>query len=137
MPAPIGTYMSQIKIYASKNTITQYRDALSQAIHQALVTELQYPSEKKFQRFISLDAQDYIYPDDRSVNYTIIEVSMFTGRSKATKKAFIQAIFTNIHNLCAIKPQDIEITIFETPKENWGIRGSNADELSLNYNVNV
>ena len=24
-----------------------------------------------------------------------------------------------------------------TPKENWGIRGENADELQLNYKVNV
>ena len=32
---------------------------------------------------------------------------------------------------------DVEITIFETPKENWGIRVENADELQLNYKVNV
>ncbi|MEM6432015.1 MAG: tautomerase family protein, partial [Deinococcota bacterium] len=26
---------------------------------------------------------------------------------------------------------------FETPKENWGIRGQLGDELSLNYKVDV
>ena len=34
-------------------------------------------------------------------------------------------------------PQDIEITIFETPRHNWGIRGLPGDELTLTYNVNV
>ena len=44
--------MSQIKIYALHQTIQQFRTQLSDAIHQALVTSLDYPVEKKFQRFI-------------------------------------------------------------------------------------
>ena len=31
--------------------------------------------------------------------------------------------------------QDVEITIFETPKNNWGIRESCEDELALSYKV--
>lgn len=62
---------------------------------------------------------------------------MFAGRTSKTKKALIQTLFDNINNLCGIDSNDIEITIFETPKENWGIRGKNADELQLNYKVNV
>jgi 4-oxalocrotonate tautomerase family enzyme len=62
---------------------------------------------------------------------------MFEGRTTSAKKQFIQSIFSNIQQQCGISPQDIEITIFETPKSNWGIRGQNADELRLNYQVNV
>jgi len=36
-----------------------------------------------------------------------------------------------------ISTKDIEITIFETPKLIWGIRGLPEDELQLNYNINV
>jgi hypothetical protein len=32
---------------------------------------------------------------------------------------------------------DVEITITETPKYNWGIRGMIGDELKLNYKVEV
>ena len=32
---------------------------------------------------------------------------------------------------------DIEITIFETPKANWGIRGLPGNELRLNYTVDI
>lgn len=129
--------MSQIKIYALNKTITQFRDQLSDAIHQALVTSLSYPVEKKFQRFIALEQANFIYPNDRSDNYTIIEISMFEGRTTEAKKRLIQTIFDNIQQQCGISPQNIEITIFETPKSNWGIRGQNADELQLNYQVNV
>jgi len=123
--------MSQVKIYANEQTIMQYREMLSHAIHQALIEELKYPIEKRFQRFISLKPENFIYPSDRSQHYVII------GRSTEAKKRLIQTLFRNIQQYCRINPQDIEITIFETPKENWGIRGQNADELHLNYQVNV
>jgi hypothetical protein len=38
---------------------------------------------------------------------------------------------------CGITPQDLEITIFETPKHNWGFRGLPGDEHTLNYKVEV
>lgn len=63
---------------------------------------LELPEEKRFHRFLPLDADDVIYPADRSERYTIVE-----------------------------------ITIFETPRHNWGIRGLPGDELSLDYPVKV
>jgi hypothetical protein len=36
-----------------------------------------------------------------------------------------------------ISPHSLEITITETPKVNWGIRGQNAADLTLNYRVEV
>jgi phenylpyruvate tautomerase PptA (4-oxalocrotonate tautomerase family) len=129
--------MSQIKIYARKATINQHRDGLSTAIHDALIEALSYPPEKKFQRFIALDAADFIYPADRSDAYTIIEISMFVGRSKEAKKSLVKHLFANIRERAGIAPHDIEITIFETPQENWGIRGQCGDDLMLNYKVDV
>lgn len=129
--------MAQIKIYALAATISQHRQALSAAIHAALVSTLNYPVEKKFQRFIQLAPEDFLFPDDRSPQYTIIEISMFEGRSTISKKAFIQQLFVNIEQQCGIAPQDIEITMFETPRHHWGIRGQCGDELSLNYKVNI
>ncbi|WP_130802737.1 tautomerase family protein [Acinetobacter ihumii] len=129
--------MSQIKIYAQHCTIEKYRVSLSNAIHDALVSALQYPSDKRFQRFIDLSAENFIYPTDRSDNYLIIEISMFSGRKIETKKQLIRQIFNNIEHQCKISPQDVEITIFETPRENWGIRGQHADELQLNYKVSI
>ena len=129
--------MAQIKVYALSTTLDRHRDILSDAIHQAIIEALHYPPEKKFQRFIALEKDDFIFPADRSDFYLIIEVSMFSGRSMEAKKALIYALFTSIEQQCGISPQDIEITISETPKENWGIRGRAGDELQLNYQVNV
>ncbi len=62
---------------------------------------------------------------------------MFEGRSVEAKKRLINLIFKNIEREVGIRPKDLEITIFETPKHNWGIRGKPGDELSLDYKVDV
>ena len=129
--------MAQIKIYALRSTLDQQREALSAAIHTALVAALGLPADKRFQRFIALDAADFLYPADRSVQYVIIEISMFAGRSLETKKQLIRQLYAGIAEHCGIDAQDVEITLFETPRENWGIRGVPADELQLNYQVQV
>ena len=129
--------MSQVKIYGHRATLQRQRGALSEAIHAAVVQALSFPPDKRFHRFIELEPEDFIHPADRSENYTIIEISMFVGRTEAAKRELIRGLFREIEARCGIAPQDVEITIFETPKANWGIRGLPADELTLNYRVNV
>ena len=129
--------MAQIKVFGLKTALAANADALSFAIHNAVIEALEYPADKKFHRFLPLEKSEFLYPDDRSENYTIIEISMFEGRTIEAKKYLIKLIFENVEREVGIKPQDIEITIFETPKHNWGIRGRSGDELSLGYKVDV
>ena len=129
--------MAQIKIYARRALLTECQALISQAVHSALVSTLQYPEDKKFQRFFPLDDGDFIHPADRSERYTIIEVSMFEGRSAGAKRALIQALIDQLKVHADIDAQDIEITLFETPKVNWGIRGLNGEDLTLGYKVDV
>jgi phenylpyruvate tautomerase PptA (4-oxalocrotonate tautomerase family) len=129
--------MVQVKRYGLKTPLIAHADLLSAAVHNAIVEPLVYSPEKKFHRLIGLEKSEFIYPADRSENYTIIEISMFEGRSIETKKSLIRLLFANIEREVGIKPQDVEITIFETPKQNWGIRGLCGDELALGYKVDV
>lgn len=129
--------MAQIKIFGLKTSLSAHAVALSSAIHNSVVEALSFPQDKKFHRFIGLEKSEFFYPSDRSENYTIIEISMFEGRSIESKKLLIHLLFENIERETGIKPQDIEITIQETPKHNWGIRGLCGDELALGYKVNV
>lgn len=128
--------MGQIKIYGNTETIKAKRAAISDAIHTSVMDALKYPKEKRFQRFIKLDSEDFIYPSDRSTNYLIIEIFIFEGRSIEAKKSLIKQLYTNFAAI-NISPNDLEINIIESPKHNWGIRGVPGDELSINYKVEV
>lgn len=129
--------MAQIKIYGRSDQLRPIQDRLSTCIHSCVVDALNYPTDKRFHRFFALDPADFYYPPDRSERYTIIEISMFEGRTIETKKRLIGLLFKRIHEELGIAPTDLEITIFETPKHNWGIRGLPGDEVGLNYKVNV
>jgi phenylpyruvate tautomerase PptA (4-oxalocrotonate tautomerase family) len=129
--------MAQVKIYGLKGSLSEKRECLSNTIHESLMEAFGLPKNKKFQRFIMLDENDFIYPTDRSIEYTIIELSIFEGRSVETKKKLINLLIQKIGLQSGIQKQDIEITIFETPMANWGIRGMPGDELKLNYKVSI
>jgi len=68
--------MAQVKIYGHRQRLEPIKQAFSGAIHAAVVDALNYPVEKRFHRFILLDEGDFIYPPDRSQDYTILEISM-------------------------------------------------------------
>ncbi len=128
--------MSQVKVFGRREHLHRKQQAISDVIQRALVESLGLPADKRFHRFIALDDEDFLYPSDRSVAYTILEISMFVGRSKDTKKQLIRALFAGFEKALGIAPNDLEITIFETPRENWGIRGVPGDELVVSYRVN-
>ncbi|MBE8996796.1 MULTISPECIES: tautomerase family protein [unclassified Nostoc] len=129
--------MVQIKVYSLADKLNPIKTELSNVIHTSLIEVLQIAPEKRFHRFFPLDKSDFYYPSDRTDNYLVIEISMFEGRSVETKKELIRLLIKNINEKFNIPIYDIEITIFETPKSNWGIRGVPGDELTLNYKVEV
>lgn len=129
--------MAQIKIYGIAARLNPIKARLSDAIHESVVEALQYPRDKRAHRFFPLDPSDFYAPAGRTDRYTIIEISMFEGRSVEAKKALIRLLFTRVEAACGIGPQDLEITITETPRANWGFRGLPGDEHRLDYKVDV
>jgi len=127
--------MAQIIIYSLRQNLAGRKKAISDALHACITSALGLPVDKRFHRYIALEEEDFVHPSDRSSRYTIVEISMFEGRTKETKKELIRAIFHRFEVELGLAPQDVEITIHESPKENWGIRGKPGDELALSYQV--
>lgn len=94
-----------------------------------------------------------LLPDDRNVRlieyqpdlfqmrppYVIlIEISMFAGRTKETKKKLYQTIVDKLELNGLVDKKQVLITLNEQPLENWGARGGiPADEIDLGFKVNV
>ena len=129
--------MAQIKIYGIKEQLNPIKSQLSDVIHSCVVDALSFPKDKRAHRFFPLETDDFYYPVGRTPRYTIIEISMFEGRSIETKKYLIRLLFERTNQILGLSPDDLEVTITETPKYNWGFRGQSGDEISLNYKVEV
>ena len=129
--------MSQIKIYGLREHLDPIKPLLSDVIHSCVVDTLSFPKDKRAHRFFPMGPADFYFPASASPKYTIIEISMFEGRAVETKKALIRALFERIGTRCDRLPNEIEITITETPRHNWGFRGMPGDEIGLSYKVEV
>ena len=129
--------MPQVKIFGLRSHLATIIPAVSDVIHSCVIDALQYPKDKCAHRFIQLEPTEFFYPAGRSEKYTIVEFSMFEGRSAEAKKALIRLMFKRFESQLGIPPTDLEMTIFETPKHNWGFRGLPGDEHTLNYKVDV
>ena len=58
--------MAQIKIYGLKTNLSIIKNSISNVIHGCIVEFLSIPKDKKYHRFILLDKDDMIFPDDKS-----------------------------------------------------------------------
>jgi phenylpyruvate tautomerase PptA (4-oxalocrotonate tautomerase family) len=129
--------VAQIKIYGIREHLDPIKTSLSDAIHSCVVDALQFPRDKRAHRFFPMDSADLHYPGSGSPRYTIIEISMFKGRSVEAKKSLIRLLFERVGSQCGRLPNEIEVTITETPKCNWGFRSLPGDEVGLSYKVEV
>lgn len=129
--------MAQVLIYARRAQIDSHRSALSDAIHSSLMDAFGLPADKRFQRFIGLDDADFIHPADRGRGYTIVDIHCFAGRSPEAKKRLLHLLMERLPTATGLQAAAFEITIHESPRENWGIRGKTGDELVLNYKVDA
>lgn len=129
--------MAQVKVYALTPHLEAHRAQLSTVIHSCLMDALSLPEEKRFQRFFALEPEDFIFPADRGARYTILEIGLFAGRSEAAKKRLIRLLFKRFHSELGYGVSELEVTLIETPRANWGIRGQPGDALALSYEVEV
>jgi phenylpyruvate tautomerase PptA (4-oxalocrotonate tautomerase family) len=111
--------------------------AVIDAVQSALREGLKIPQWDRTLRLIEHPASHFAVPPGRGEKFTLVEVSMFSGRSMDAKKALYQAIVRNLASL-GVPALDIKITLIEIPPENWGLRGGMpASEIDLGFKIDV
>ena len=111
--------------------------AVINAVQSALREALKIPEGDRTLRLIEHPASHFAVPPGRGEKFTLVEVTMFSGRSLGAKRTLYQAIVRNLAAL-DVPPHDIKITLIETPPENWGLRGGEpASEIDLGFKIDV
>jgi phenylpyruvate tautomerase PptA (4-oxalocrotonate tautomerase family) len=129
--------MAQVKIYGLRKHLQPLRKELSDVIHSCVVEALQFPRDKRAHRFFHMEPEDFFYPASTTERYTIIEISLMEGRTVETKKRLIRLLFERICSQLDRQNSEIEISIVDSARHNWGFRGMPGDEIGLNYRVEV
>jgi hypothetical protein len=107
------------------------------AVQSALREALKIPEWGRTLRLIEHPASHFAVPPGRGDKFTLVEVTMFSGRSMDAKRSLYQAIVRNLVPL-GVPALDIKITLIEIPPENWGLRGGMpASEIDLGFKIDV
>jgi hypothetical protein len=126
-----------VKIYRRREWPLRRRDGRSDLIQSCLVEAPGLPPEKRFRRFVALDAEDFIHRPDRSERQAILELHVFEGRKVEVSKQLIRLLIARLAQGLGLglAVAGVGITLVETLRENWGLRGLPGDELALNHAV--
>jgi phenylpyruvate tautomerase PptA (4-oxalocrotonate tautomerase family) len=110
---------------------------LLDAIHAAAVAALRIPDEDRTQILTEHPAGAFEIPPGKGDRFTLVEITMFAGRSLDAKRRLYRAVVTNLGRL-EVPPSDVLVVLHEVPLENWGIRGGTpASDVDLGFEVGV
>ncbi len=111
--------------------------AIMEAVYQAQREALKVPEGDRQIRYVEHKPAYFSVPPGKTENYTLVEITLFPGRSLEAKRNLYKSIVQRFGAL-GIAPSDIFIVLYEPPLDNWGLRGGiPASEVDLGFNLNV
>jgi phenylpyruvate tautomerase PptA (4-oxalocrotonate tautomerase family) len=107
------------------------------AIHAAIVETLHTPEDDKVLRLVEHPPEHFAIPGSAGERFTHIEITMFAGRTLATKRTLYHAIVRNLERF-GVPPKDVKIILIEVSPESVGMRGGVAAcDLDIGYEIRV
>jgi phenylpyruvate tautomerase PptA (4-oxalocrotonate tautomerase family) len=110
------------KIEVRKRRPPEQVQAIIEAVYQAQCEALQLPERDRTIRYIEHRPEHFHVPPDKDENYTLVEITLFAGRSLQAKRTLYKRIVKRFEAL-GIPASDVVIVLNEAPLENWGLRG--------------
>jgi phenylpyruvate tautomerase PptA (4-oxalocrotonate tautomerase family) len=134
---PPGVLMPFSKIEVCRSRTPEQVQALIESVHQSLREAFKIPECDRHIRYIEHKPEHFAIPPDKSENYTLVEITLFPGRSPQAKKVLFRSIVTRFETL-GIPRSDVYVVLNEQPLENWGLRGGiPASDLDLGFKLDV
>ncbi|MDP4094257.1 MAG: tautomerase family protein [Bacillota bacterium] len=114
----------KVEIFTGKSK--EYKKKLLDGVHSAMVEALQIPGSDRMQRLYELEPENFEVVEGKSDKFTLIELTVFKGRSLNAKRKLFSLIVKNLNESLGIDGNDVFIVLNEPPLENWGIRGGKS-----------
>jgi 4-oxalocrotonate tautomerase len=102
-----------------------YRQAIFDGLYQAMRDALDVPEDDQFMTITEHEAANFRtgngYGIARSDDVVYIQITVFSSRTPAQKKALFQRIAELLGSNPGIRPEDVFVNVLDAPKENWSV----------------
>ena len=116
--------MPLVRISLREGTTPEYRKAIAEGVHQAMVEAMAVPAKDRFQVISEYKAGDLIYDADyldvkRSGKIVFVQITLSTGRKPGQKRALFKRMAELLAKSPGLRPEDLLVNLVEVSWENW------------------
>ena len=116
--------MPLVRIGLKAGKSPQYRKAVADSVHRALVETINIPEKDRFQIISEHAPADLIYDRSyldisRSDDTILVQITLSTGRSVEIKKALYARMAELLAASPGLRKEDLFVSLLEVAKENW------------------
>jgi len=120
--------MPLVRITMAEGKTAEYRRAIADGVHRALVATANVPADDRFQSVHEVKAADLIWDAtylgrQRTADVVFVQIVLNAGRTTEVKKALYARIGEELSASPGLRPDDVLVNLVEVTKENWSFGG--------------
>jgi 5-carboxymethyl-2-hydroxymuconate isomerase len=126
--------MPLVRIFLRSGRSAEYRKALGDGVHRALMEAFAIPPDDRFQVISEHSPSDLIYDPQylgvqRSDGVVFVQVTLSSGRKPQQKRKFYERLAEILEKSPGLRRQDLLINLVETSWENWSFGNGEAQYM--------
>jgi phenylpyruvate tautomerase PptA (4-oxalocrotonate tautomerase family) len=126
--------MPLVRISIRQGASAEYRKALSDGVHRAMVEAIAIPPDDRFQVITEHPPEALIYDPQylgihRSERIVLVQITMSFGRKPQQKRKLYKRMAEILAESPGLRPQDLLINLVETSWENWSFGNGEAQYM--------
>jgi phenylpyruvate tautomerase PptA (4-oxalocrotonate tautomerase family) len=126
--------MPLVRIDLRTGKSAEYRKALGEGVHHAMVEALAIPPEDRFQVITEHPAEGLIYDAGylgipRTDNVVFVQITLSAGRKPQQKRKLFKRMAEILAKSPGLKPQELVINLVEVVWENWSFGNGEAQYM--------
>jgi 4-oxalocrotonate tautomerase len=123
--------MPLVRISLREGKSEEYKKALADGVHQALVEGAGVPAQDRFQVITEHAAGGLIYDPtylgiERTDNIVMVQITLSTGRKLAQKRKLFKRMAEILAENPGLRPNDLMVNLVEVAWENWSFGNGEA-----------
>lgn len=126
--------MPFVRISLRQGTSFEYRQAIADGVHRAMVEAIAIPPGDRFQVITEHPADSLIYDPsylgiERSDRVVFVQITMSTGRKPQQKRSLFKRMAEILKESPGLRPQDLLVNLVEVSWENWSFGAGEAQYM--------
>jgi 4-oxalocrotonate tautomerase len=126
--------MPLVRISLRQGTSAEYRKALADGVHRAMVEAIAIPPDDRFQVITEHPPDGLIYDPQylgirRSDRVVFVQITMSFGRKPQQKRKLFQRMAEILAQAPGLPAQDLVVNLVESSWENWSFGNGEAQYM--------